>query len=366
VSNGFASVTSNSATLTVAANTLQLGHGSYSLSEGVGAFNVTVERHGNAGTPVTVNYSSSDTAGLANCNPAFSGITGIASSRCDYMTAVGTLRFAAGETAKTFQLIVVDDVHIEGPENFSIALSNPTGGVFLGNQTSATVTIMDNGNDLSGAANPIDGTSFFVTQHYMDFLNRLPDPNGFAGWTSTINNCPQGDVSCDRLAVSSGIYLSPEFRDRGYFVYKFYAGSLGRFPQYDEFMLDRARVSGFQSDTELEQSKLDFIADFMNRSEFHSVYDTQTTARSFVETVLAKAGVTLANKETLISQLQSGQKTRAEVLRLIVMHYFGYLRRNPDALYQHWVDVLRDTGNFRAITNGFVNSAEYRFRFGSQ
>ncbi|HEX8136911.1 MAG TPA: PQQ-dependent sugar dehydrogenase, partial [Pyrinomonadaceae bacterium] len=219
VSNNFGSVTSSNATLTLLPNTVQFSQSSYGLMEGSGFLGVTVTRTGNTSQPASVNYASSDTSGLANCNPAFSGLTGLASSRCDYATAVGTLRFAPGETSKTIPLIVVDDVHVEGPELFTLALSNPTGGAVLGTPASATVTITDNGNDAAGAANPIDGTNFFVTQHYMDFLNRLPEPAGFANWTSTINNCPQGNTSCDRLAVSSGIYLSPEFRDRGYFVY---------------------------------------------------------------------------------------------------------------------------------------------------
>ncbi|HEX8141886.1 MAG TPA: PQQ-dependent sugar dehydrogenase [Pyrinomonadaceae bacterium] len=382
VSNNSGSATSNSATLTVADNLFQLSQGSYNLSEGIGSFNVTVTRAGNTALAVNVNYSTADTAGLANCNPAFSGMTGIASSRCDYAAAVGTLRFAAGETNKTIQLSIIDDVHIEGSESFALTLSNPTGGALLGSQSSAVVTITDNANDMSGAANPIDGTDFFVRQHYIDFLNREPDPNGFSHFRNTINNCQPVLPSCDRIEVSRAIFVSPEFRDRGYFVYKFYAASLGRFPHYDEFMLDRARVSGFQTEAEIEQSKLDFIADFMNRQEFHAIYDSQTTPRGFVETLLARAGVTLANKETLITQLESGQKRRAQVLReivesaevdarffneaTIVMHYFGYLRRDPDALYQHWVEVLRESGNFRTITSGFVNSAEYRFRFGGQ
>jgi glucose/arabinose dehydrogenase len=382
VSNSAGSVTSNSATLTVTASVVQLSQNSYGLAEGVGALNVTVTRGGNTALAVSVGYASSDTAGLANCNPAFSGLTGIASSRCDYGTAVGTLRFAPGETAKTFTLIVVDDAHVEGPETFNVALSNPAGGAMLGATVNATVTITDNGNDAAGASNPIDGTNFFVTQHYMDFLNRLPDPNGFAGWTSTINNCPQGNTTCDRLAVSAGIYLSPEFRDRGYFVYKFYAASLARFPHYDEFMPDLARVTGFQSAAELEQSKLDFIQDFMSRTEFRSLYDSQGSGQPFVDAVLLRAGVSISNRTDIINRLAAGQISRAQALKeiietaevdakffneaTIVMHYFGYLRRDPDALYQHWVDVLQQTGNFRAITNGFVNSAEYRFRFAGQ
>jgi glucose/arabinose dehydrogenase len=382
VSNSVGSATSNSATLTVLANAVQLSQSTYSLAEGVGSLNVTVTRTGDTTVAASVNYSSSDTAGLANCNPTLSGLTGTASSRCDYATAVGTLRFAPGETAKSITLIVVDDVHVEGPELFTLSLSNPTGGVTLGTPSSATVTITDNGNDTTGASNPIDATNFFVTQHYMDFLNRLPDPPGFAGWTNTINNCPQGNTTCDRLAVSSGIYLSPEFRDRGYFVYKIYAASLARFPHYSEFMPDLARVSGFQTTAELEQSKIEFINEFMSRQEFRSTYDSLGSGQPFVDAILQRAGVTISNRVDIINRLGAGQITRGQALKeiaesaevdakffneaTIVMHYFGYLRRDPDALYQHWVEVLQQNGNFREITNGFVNSTEYRFRFGSQ
>jgi hypothetical protein len=188
--------------------------------------------------------------------------------------------------------------------------------------------------------------------------------------------------ACDRLSVSQGIYLSPEFRDRGYFIYKFYAVALGRKPSYAEFVGDRARVSGFQSDAELEQSEVDFIAEFMNRSAFHTIYDTKTTARSYVETMLARGGLLIppATKENIITRLGSGAITRAQALRdiaesgeanaryineaTIVMHYFGYLRRDPDSFYQDWINILTSTGDSRNVTNGFVNSAEYRMRFG--
>jgi hypothetical protein len=46
------------------------------------------------------------------------------------------------------------------------------------------------------------------------------------------------------------------------------------------------------------------------------------------------------------------------------MHYFGYLRREPDGSYQDWINILRSNGDSRNVTNGFVNSLEYRMRFG--
>jgi hypothetical protein len=47
------------------------------------------------------------------------------------------------------------------------------------------------------------------------------------------------------------------------------------------------------------------------------------------------------------------------------MQYFGYLRRDPDALYQQLIDQMNaNPANYRQMVNTFVNSTEYRARFG--
>jgi hypothetical protein len=48
------------------------------------------------------------------------------------------------------------------------------------------------------------------------------------------------------------------------------------------------------------------------------------------------------------------------------MQYYGYLRRTPEeAGYQNWLSYLTShPGDFRTMVNGFVNSTEYRLRFG--
>ncbi len=49
----------------------------------------------------------------------------------------------------------------------------------------------------------------------------------------------------------------------------------------------------------------------------------------------------------------------------MVMEYFGYLRRDPDILYLTWIQVLdANPADSRHMVTGFVNSAEYRQRFG--
>ncbi len=53
---------------------------------------------------------------------------GTATSGTDYTAASGTLTFATGETRKSVTVTLLDDVHDEGTETFSLVLSNPRPG----------------------------------------------------------------------------------------------------------------------------------------------------------------------------------------------------------------------------------------------
>ena len=49
----------------------------------------------------------------------------------------------------------------------------------------------------------------------------------------------------------------------------------------------------------------------------------------------------------------------------VIMQYFGYLRRTADASYLSWINTMNTSGgDYRIMINGFLNSAEYRRRFG--
>jgi PKD repeat protein len=292
------------------ATNVQFGSSSYSVGEGDGRVNVTVTRTGDISGLATVFLSTSDNAGLQNCNI----FNGIASARCDYATTFRVVQFNMGETAKTFSIPIVDDSYAEGNETFSVNLTNPL-GASLGTPSTATVTIID--NDSTTGPNPINLTDFFVRQHYIDFLLREPDPPGFAGWVSTINNCASGDQSCDRVHVSQAFYTSPEFQARGYFVYRFYSVAFGRKPNYAEFVPDLSRVSGFLTDSQLEAAKVAFMADFMARSAFINDYNGLTNA-DYVNLLLQRAAVALSNKQAMIDGLNNATLTRAQVLRQIV------------------------------------------------
>lgn len=362
-------------------NTIQFAVSSVAENEEHGSVQIGVTRTGDLASQATVNFATADTAGLAACNV----VNGKASERCDYGSTVGTLRFAAFETNKTIVIPIVNDANVEGNETFTIALTGPVGAQ-MGSPVNITVTIVDD-DTATATQNPIDGVEPFVTQQYIDLLGRLPDSVGFANWVATLSGCPQGgfgenlNPSCDRVHVSSGFFLSDEFRGRGYFAYRFYEVAFDRRPLYAEFVPDMAQVGGAQSPESELLSKATYTDQFTQRHEFLIRY-SGTSNSAYVNALEQNAEITLTNKADLIAALNANQKTRAQVLREIVeskavedkffirafvaMQYFGYLRRDPDTIgYNNWVTTLtNDPSNFRHMIFGFLFSDEYRGRFG--
>ena len=123
---------------------------------------------------------------------------------------------------------------------------------------------------------------------------------------------------------------------------------------------------------------MQFAIDFTRRREFAATYDSLSNA-AYVDALINTAQVNLMNRQALIDGLNAGTLTRGAVLKqiaesaevyqkyynqaFVVMEYFGYLRRDPDALYLEWIDVLNQTRDARHMVEGFVNSSEYRNRF---
>ncbi|HEU4833221.1 MAG TPA: S8 family serine peptidase [Pyrinomonadaceae bacterium] len=360
-------------------STIQVQSANVNVGESAGSIQIHVTRTGDLLGFASVNYRTSDTAGLTNCTVA----NGIASERCDYETATGTLRFSTGEADKIVEVPIVNDALVEGNETFTLTLSGGSGANF--GTTVSTVTIND--NDAGGAPNPIDDIPFFVTQQYLDFLGRLPDSVGFANWVATLNGCPNGgfgenlNPGCDRVHVSAGFFQSTEFQGRGYFAYRFYEVALDRRPTYAEFVPDMALVGGPQSPESEVLSKATYTEAWTQRTEFKTRYDALSNSQ-YVNALEVNAEVVVANKAALITALDNNQMTRGEVLRNIVesaavgnqffnrafvaMQYFGYLRRDPDTVgFQNWLNTLNaDPNNFRHMIFGFLFSTEYRQRFG--
>ncbi|PKN13299.1 MAG: hypothetical protein CVU69_03080 [Deltaproteobacteria bacterium HGW-Deltaproteobacteria-4] len=102
----------------------------YSVGEGGGKVNITINRVGGS-------------AGIATIDWKTQGVT--ATFTKDYGDFDWTtLTFADGETSKVQSINIVDDTLVEGNETFNVLLSNATGGAALGSITTTVVTIQDN------------------------------------------------------------------------------------------------------------------------------------------------------------------------------------------------------------------------------
>ncbi|MCA1591813.1 MAG: DUF4214 domain-containing protein [Acidobacteria bacterium] len=305
----------------------------------------------------------------------------------------------------TLQVLSVD-VSVAGtapPGDYSVRLASTTGEVAY---VSGGLTIdLPNGTTAT-SANPIDAPQFFVAQHYRDFLNREPDAAGLSFWTNQLTECG-GDAQCRdirRVNVSAAFFLSIEFQQTGYLVYRIHKAAFGNLPgkpvpvTFQEFLpetrqIGRGVVVGAPgSEQQLEANKQAFFNDFVNRADFMARYPTMLSPEQFVDTLNANAGGALsqAERDTLVNGLRNNTLTRAQVLRavsedpdlsqrefnpaFVLMEYFGYLRRNPDDApdadfsgYFFWLNKLNSFGgNFinAEMVRAFITSGEYRARFG--
>jgi hypothetical protein len=246
-----------------------------------------------------------------------------------------------------------------------------------------------NTQGLSGLAlgdlppNPINDAQFFVRQHYLDFLNREPDPGGLTYWTGQITQCGANDacLKTQRITVSAAFFIELEFQETGSFVYRFYQASYARRPNFAEFVSDRSQVIG---GSDLEANKQAFANAWVGRAAFLQAYPSTMTPAQFVNKLFDSAGLVpfTAERQQLITDMQNG-KTRAQAVRevteisqfksreynpsFVLMQYFGYLHRDPDqGGYDFWLNVLnnRDPNNYRGMVCSFITSREYQERTG--
>jgi hypothetical protein len=339
---------------------------------------------------------------------------GSATQRGDYTYVVGRLVFEAGETQKTFQVLINEDSYNEGLENATLVLQNPQNGT-LGAPNNAQLQIVDDAPETTG--NPIDDSRTFVCTHYHDFLYRQSDQSGEDFWTGNIENCGN-NAQCrveHRQDVSTAFFLSIEFQQTGYFVIRAHKAAFGSAksnPRYAVFLRDQREISndvivgqpGFQQ--QLDANKQKYVEDFVARPEFVAQFPQGMTAAAYVDKLYTNAGVTpsTAERNAAIAAYGTGDTAgRAAALKsvadsdsvfivqynpsFVLMQYYGYLRRNPDDApdnsfsgYDFWLakmnsfsvageNVRDETVALRRVrraemVRAFIESLEYRGRFG--
>jgi hypothetical protein len=260
-------------------------------------------------------------------------------------------------------------------------------------------------------ANPIDDPTFFVKQHYLDFLNRQADQSGLAFWVQQITSCGS-DAQCievQRVNTSGAFFLSIEFQQTGALVYKMYKAGFGNLQGTPvavtraPFIADTQQIQSTPGQVivgqgnwqaQLETNKQAFALAFVQRALFQTQHATQA-ADVYVNSLFSNTGAspTPAEVTAAINAFNSaggGDAGRAAALRsvaesnsvttqlnneaFVLMQYFGYLQRNPndppDADYSgfnFWLGKLNQfNGDFIAaeMVKAFIDSTEYRHRFG--
>jgi len=257
-------------------------------------------------------------------------------------------------------------------------------------------------------ANAVEGSEFFVAQHYRDFLSREPDAAGLRFWTQGIEECGAAPACREvrRVNASAAFFLSIEFQETGYLVYRTHKASFGdiagkpvpvtfgRLTADTQTIGQGVVVHQGEWRSQLEANKQAFFAAWVQRPEFLARYPAGMSPSEFVGALDANTGGSLApgEREGLVAQLasnntaqgravalrqvaESAEFTRREFNRaFVLMQYFGYLRRDPDsgpdsdfAGYNFWLSKLEEfRGDFVAaeMVKAFVSSIEYRRRFG--
>ena len=337
-----------------------------------------------------------------------------ARQRGDFTLASGRIIFAPGEETRTIPVLISEDAYAEEPESLVVELT-PGPFAIAGTPRTMKLQIVDD-DATDGATNPIDDDATFVGQHYHDFLNRHADPDGQAFWTARLEECG-GVAACldrRRVEVSAAFFLSEEFLNTGYYVIRINKAGLGAQPgnpDYFQFLEQAQEVGrgvvvgrpGYEA--LLEANKQRYAEEFVLRSDFLAAHNGQTAAR-FVDSLFANVGVTPTTQErdAAVSAFGAGGTAgRAAALRsiaesgsvfnklynpsFVLMQYFGYLRRNPNAPpdgnfdgYDFWLaklnsatppgeDARDETVAIRRVRRAemiraFLLSSEYRGRFG--
>jgi hypothetical protein len=184
--------------------------------------------------------------------------------------------------------------------------------------------------------------------------------------------------------------LVTEFDQWGFPLYLFYKVSYGRLPRYAEFIADAQATGsgvtllGLDWESHLQNNFQSFAAHWTGSAAFKKTFANKS-AEEYVNQLFANAGVKPdeAQRSELVEELRQTGDARPVVLwkvisneavvrherntALLLLHYFGYLRRNPDdppdndwTGFNYWRTELEKSGDPARVTRAFMLSGEYK------
>ena len=172
-------------------------------------------------------------------------------------------------------------------------------------------------------------------------------------------------------------------------LYRFHLVTSGEMPRYETFKTDLEEIArGVIVGSDGQERQLNdnfrrFVETWIGR-ESHKKELALLNAAQFVDKLIANAGITVSPQERqdLLDALTSGKETRESMLlrfvddprlvqkeqnrSLVLLHYFAYLRRNPDDPpdgnlrgFNLWVSDQERRPDPNKLTTAFRESFEY-------
>ena len=191
------------------------------------------------------------------------------------------------------------------------------------------------------------------------------------------------------LISQDPINLLSKYRPMSEAVYRFYIASYHQMPRYSQFLLDMQAVghglivTGSEDQSAMEARLRGFADEWVRGSKFDSFYRSMNNEQ-YVDSLIRNSGTDLGSFERaeIINRLNSGGLSRAAVLlqivntksfaekentrSLVLLHYFAYLRRNPDEPpdnnlngFNYWVSEIDKSGEPDRLKRAFMASFEY-------
>ena len=228
--------------------------------------------------------------------------------------------------------------------------------------------------------NRFDGHNdlYAVTKTEPDAKSEAPMPIAFEikEWATLVQEDP--------------VNLLGEYRSVSETIYRLYLAASGTMPRYADFLSDAVAVgrgilpgSLDDQNPKIEENLKRLADQWIQRPQFDALYDGATDTE-FVDRIAANAGVTLSEAERagMIQELRGGAEARGRLLlglakndrvskkeenrALVLLHYFGYLRRNPDDPpdrnldgFNFWLKEVESSRDPGRLQKAFLASMEY-------
>jgi hypothetical protein len=188
------------------------------------------------------------------------------------------------------------------------------------------------------------------------------------------------------LLKEDPVHLLGQFRSWSQAVYRLHVAAFGSMPRYSDFLPDVEALGAGVVVSSLDEQQPMLEENFeqlVEQPKFHERFKA-LTSEGFVDALAANARLSLppAERAAFADKLTSGALTRAQVLAaivnhrdfaerernrsLVLLHYFGYLQRNPEDApdrnlegFNFWLKEVETSGEVDRLTRAFMASFEH-------